>query len=356
MNLSILYLGPDYGTSRHRADALRRLGHRVEIIDPWEFLPRNQLIRKVLGKMTYEVGPGWMEPYIRFRLLKGLRGKYFDIIWSDQCNILGQKATLLLKQHGKWFLSYIVDDPFGPRDKRRFSLFRKTIKYFDLVAVVRQPNIKEAYNLGIPKAVLVYRSADEIAHAPINLSLEEKTRWTSDVAFIGTWMPERGPFLARLIELEVPLSIWGDRWQKAPEWPIIKKAWRGPGLIGPDYVKAIQCAKICIGLVSKGNRDLHTQRSAEVPYIGSLLCAERTSDHQAMYKEDEEAVFWSTPEECAQKCFELLADGKKRKRIAEAGRKRCIASGYLNEPVMQRTLDALFNNKPGSDEKFPFKI
>jgi hypothetical protein len=59
-----------------------------------------------------------------------------------------------------------------------------------------------------------------------------------------------------------------------------------------------------------------------------------------MYKEDEEAVFWSTPEECAQKCFDLLADDNKRKWIAEAGHKRCISDGYLNEPVMQRILDA----------------
>ena len=32
MRLKILYLGPDYGTSRHRDDALRRLGHQVELI------------------------------------------------------------------------------------------------------------------------------------------------------------------------------------------------------------------------------------------------------------------------------------------------------------------------------------
>lgn len=350
-NLNILYLGQAYGTSRHRAEALRRLGHRVEIIDPWEFLPRNPFIKKVLGKITHEVGPGWLESYMTWRLMAKLKDRYFQVIWSDQCEFIGERAAHRLKEHGSRFVTYAVDDPFGSRDKKRFSLFREGLKHFDLISVVRQPNIKEAYNLGIPKAVLVYRSADEIAHAPIDLSLEEKARWASDVAFIGTWMPERGPFVSRLIELGVPISLYGNRWQKAPEWPIIKKAWRGPGVIGPDYVKAIQCAKICIGLVSKGNRDLHTQRSAEVPYIGSLLCAKRTSDHQAMYKEDEEAVFWSTPEECAKKCFDLLADDKKRKRIAEAGRKRCIANGYLNEPVMQRILDAMCGENPTSSLK-----
>jgi len=84
---------------------------------------------------------------------------------------------------------------------------------------------------------------------------------------------------------------------------------------------------------------------------GSVLCAERTEEHLAMYKEDEEAVFWDTPEECAQKCFALLANEERRQRIAEAGRERCISNGTLNEPVMERILDALPDGNPGITEK-----
>jgi spore maturation protein CgeB len=184
-------------------------------------------------------------------------------------------------------------------------------------------------------------AADEVAHAPVAFSCDDLRKWRSEVAFVGTWMPERDPFLARLLDLGVPLSIYGDRWYKAREWPVIRKAWHGSGLIGQDYVKAIQSAKICLGLLSKGNRDLHTTRSAEIPYIGSVLCAERTIEHQAMYLENEEAIFWDTPEECAQKCFTLLADEPTRQAIALAGRRRCIHSGYLNEPTVKRILDAL---------------
>jgi hypothetical protein len=346
MALNILYLGPDYGTSRHRADALRRLGHRVELIDPWAFFPQNPFIKKVIGKLTYEIGPAWMEAFVRRRLLTAINGKKFDAIWSDQCQLIGPSTLSDLKKKAEWFLSYAVDDPFGPRDKKRFSLYRNSVENFDLIAVVRRPNVEEAYALGVPKVVLVLRSADEIAHAPLGLTPEEKSMWANEVAFIGTWMPERGPFMSRLLELGVPLTLYGDRWQKAPEWFVIKKAWRGPGLVGPDYVKAIQSAKICLGLLSKGNRDLHTQRSAEVPYIGSVLCAERTEEHLTMYKEDEEAVFWNTPEECAEKCFALLTAEERRQRIAEAGRQRCIASGYLNEPVMRHVLDVLLERNP----------
>ena len=140
---------------------------------------------------------------------------------------------------------------------------------------------------------------------------------------------------------EIIPSDNGDRWYKAHEWSNIKKTWRGPGLVGQDYVKAIQSARICLGLLSKDNRDLHTQRSSEIPYIGSVLCAERTGEHQAMYRENEEALFWDTPEECAHNCFTLLADEPRRQTIACAGQQRCIQSGYLNERIIKGILDSL---------------
>ena len=126
---------------------------------------------------------------------------------------------------------------------------------------------------------------------------------------------------------------------------VLKKAWRGPGLAGDAYVKAIQAAKVCLGLLSKGSRDLHTSRSAEIPSIGSVLCAELTEEHVAMYRPDEEAVFWRSVEECAEICFELLADESKLKAIAKAGRKRCLQSCYLNEPTAEKILATLKNRK-----------
>lgn len=354
-SLKILCLGQNYGTSRHRADAMRRLGHRVELINPWAFLPQQPFIKKVIGKLTYEIGPAWMESYVRRRLLAAINGKRFDVIWSNECELIGASTALLLKEYANWLVTYANDDPFGPRDKKRFSLYKNSISHYDLIAVVRQPNVNEAYAHGARKVTLVSFTADEIAHAPLDLPSEEKARWASEVTFIGTWMPERGPFIAELMRLGVPIDLYGDRWQKAPEWSFLKKVWRGPGLVGPDYVKAIQSARICLGLLSKGNRDMSTRRSAEIPFIGSVLCAERTGEHLAMYKEDEEAVFWDTPEECAEKCFTLLADEPRRQAIARSGRQRCMKSGYLNEPMMKRILDALPDGNSGMTEQTGFE-
>jgi hypothetical protein len=344
--LHILYLGYNYGTSRHRAEALKRLGHRVDIINPWDFFPKNKIFKRVLGKLVYDAGPAWLEPYIRKRLAASLNGRHFEVVWSDQCVLVGPATATDLRCHSDYMVTYAIDDPFGTRDRKRFVVYRTALRLYDLVVVVREPNVTEAYRHGARNVLRIFMSADEIAHRPLMITQEEKEGWESEVAFIGTWMPERGPFLARLIELGVPITLYGDRWQKAREWSVIKNSWRGSSLMGEDYVKAIQTAKVCLGLLSKGNRDLHTSRSSEIPYIGSLLCAERTLEHMTMYREDSEAIYWSTPEECAEKCFTLLSNESDRKAIARAGRERCLQGGYLNEPIMKTILNTVLKHQP----------
>jgi spore maturation protein CgeB len=209
--------------------------------------------------------------------------------------------------------------------------------------VVRKENIEEARALGARKVLFVFRSADEVAHAPLELSEEEQAKWATEVLFVGTGFPERGPFLAQLVKLGVPLSIYGSRWSRLPEWKTIQQCWKGPNLGDTySYAAAIQSAKVCLGLLSKGNRDLHTQRSLEIPCQGGVFCAERTEEHLALYEEDKEAVFWTTAEECAAKCRALLADEAWRRSVAENGRLRYLKNGWTNMKVAEKILKTVF--------------
>jgi hypothetical protein len=209
---------------------------------------------------------------------------------------------------------------------------------------VRLENVLEAKLLGARRILRVFMSADEVSHAPRPLSIEDHRVWDSEVLFLGTWFPERGPLLLDLIRRDVPVTIRGTRWNKAPEWPDLEPHWRGSNLRGDEYAKAIQCAKVNLGLVSKGNRDQHTTRSMEIPALGALLCAERTVEHVALYKEGEEAMFWADANECARVCQTALNNESLRVNIASAGRRRLSINGHYNERVMQTILDHAFTS------------
>jgi spore maturation protein CgeB len=338
--LSILSIGRDSGTSRHRAMALRRLGHIVFHIDPFAFLPE----ARVTGVWIWQTGGLFLERYIRARVLASLPPRKFDLVYVDGGELVGPSLVQELKRRFGTVVNYNIDDPFGARDGHRWRLYLRAVPSYDLIVVVRDCNVREAFVAGAADVLRVQMSADEIAHAPRALNASDHTRWDSQVAFVGTWMPERGPFLARLVELGVPLTIYGDRWHKAREQSVLRDRWRGAGIYDDNhYAKVIQCAKVSLGLLSKGNRDLSTTRSFEIPSLGGVLCGERTSEHIALYRENEEAVLWDTPEECAQHCLKLLQDEQFRSQLAINGRKRCLLNGTTNEYVLARVLSKALN-------------
>ena len=340
--MRIAYIGPAKGTSLHRARALERLGHNVTVIDPWSWLGDS----KWMGRWLYHTGGIGVGLFIDRRIFDEVKKIDPEVIWVNQGEFLGHGLMRKLRSLQVPIVNYTNDDPFNGRDSKRFKRYLKALPYYDLLALVRDVNLEEASSLGTQNAMRIWMSADEELHKPLQLTKQDREKWSSEVAFIGTWMPERGPFMKRLVEKGIPLSIWGDRWYKAKEWPILRRYWRGPGLYNvKDYVKAIQCAKICLGLLSKGNRDLHTRRSMEIPAIGTLFCAERTSEHMHLYEEDKEAVFWKDADECAEKCKWLLANDETRKRIARAGHERCLKNGYFNENVCSEILDRLMRIK-----------
>jgi spore maturation protein CgeB len=271
------------------------------------------------------------------RLGKALKDQEYDLCWVDAGRWVTPKVIKLLRQHAQKIVSYSIDDPLGPRDGRRFKAYRQSLSCYDLCVVMRAQNVVEAKALGAKNVMRVFMTADEITHAPRSLTEEDYKQWSSEVLFVGTWMPERGSFLLKLIKLGVPLSIRGSSWHRSPEWHELKKYWK-PAVYGDDYAKAIQCAKISLGLLSKGNRDLHTTRSSEIPSFGGLLCSERTSEHSEMYEEGREALFWSDAADCASICKLTLADEDGRQAIAKAGSERVRRNGHFNEVMLNKII------------------
>lgn len=338
--MRILYLGDDnpLSTSGHRAAALQRLGHEVTVVNPRAALPRG----RVVGGLSTRVGFWPFVPLINARMRRCIGPAGFDLAFVDGGAEVSPGFHRWLAGRGLRIVNYNVDDPFGPRDGHKWDLYRRSVRHHDLTVVVRPENVIEAKAAGAREVFHVFRSYDPVAHASLALEEPERTRWASEVVFVGSWMPERGPFMVQLLEAGVPLTIRGDHWQKAPEYERLRSAILGPAVYGSDYVKAIQCAKVALGLLSKGNRDLHTQRSAEVPFIGgAVFCAERTIEHQSMFCETRQALMWGDADECAAKSLGVLRDEQARCEMVLAAKVRIRELGLSNDDVISNILSKL---------------
>lgn len=344
--MNIIFIGVDSieSTSYHRAMALKRLGHNVQIYNPFVSV-KSLLNNKILGKFHYNTGYRFLQKKIYKWVLNFLQvTKEINLVWVDSGELIGLKAVQKLKTLLCPILLYNHDDPTGGRDGHRFDSLINAIPYYDLCVVVRNINISEYKNIRAKNVLLVSRSYDEIVHKPFDKIEDIPKKFHSDVAFIGTWMPKetRDIFLVEMIKNGIPVTIWGNGWEKSKHYDILECFHKGPNLSDRDYVAAIQGAKICIGMLSKGNRDLMTTRSVEIPFIGSVFCAERTSEHQSMYLEGNEAIFWNDAKECAKKCKELLADEVKQNDIRMAGIKRVREIKVGNEDICKKILNEIF--------------
>lgn len=336
--MKILYVGPKSGTCLQRADAFRRLGHDVDHFDPEEDLPAARLNKAWI----YQLGGLGLDSFVARSLRRHAGCGTWDIGWVDPGDLVGPKVAAVLRRACAKLVNLNLDNPFVSRDKYRWRNYLRAISYFDLIATPRDSSVSAALKLGAKHAVRITQAADEVATRPaLHLTEDVIARYRSPVSFIGTWMPERGPFLARLIALGVPVRIFGPRWTKAPEYPHLREHVSVAHLAGPEYVQAIQCADIALCLLSKGNHDLHTTRSLEIPAIGTLLCAERTQDHTELYEEGVEAVFFSDADECAARCLELIKNPDLLNAIAARGHARNEANGHFNERLLDRLLNVV---------------
>src|SRR4051812_43255571 len=84
-SLSILYIGSNSGTCRHRALALRRLGHKVTILDPYSFVPS----RRYVDKWIFETGGVFLEGLVERGVLGTSGPGTVDLVYVDGGELVG---------------------------------------------------------------------------------------------------------------------------------------------------------------------------------------------------------------------------------------------------------------------------
>ena len=316
------------------AQALERRGHQVLHTDPYEQIVKNRFVEY----WSWHTGAFGTDRLAEATIRRDAGDRQFDVAFVDNGELISARSVAFLKSRAKGVSLFLRDNPFVPRDGMRWRTLLGALPHYDLFVTRRTSTAEAAKARGVKSVMHTILFADEILHQPKAPTAEELANYGAPVSFVGTWFPERGPFIETLVRRGVPLKVIGHRWSRAANYSTFEHVVT-PGYLNPaQYSAAVRSASIAIAMLSKGNEDLHTARSLEIPAMGILLCAERTSEHLAMYKEGEEAVFWESADECADVCLNLLANPDRIARFAQAGRARVLASDHWTEPTMEKIL------------------
>jgi spore maturation protein CgeB len=314
--------------------ALERLG--VDII-PFSLIPQSN---NWLAKFEYKYsvyGPHLKR--LQHKLLKQVIQYRPDVvlIWLGSC-VFPQTLHLIKQVNNPLLVSYIHDDPFAHRFHRlspshhrwHWKAFIEGLVYYDLALFSKQQNADEAYQFGAQKTgVLPQYFVPEI-HFPHVLTQQEEIKFKCDVAFAGHFEPDgREQCIRSLVKAGLKVNIYADfSWKKVNMSDLSPNFKQLPRASGNDYPKALAGADMCLCFMSKMNRDRYTTRCFEIPACGRLLIAERTAELSQMFKEDEEACFFSSTHELVEKVLWLKNHPTERNKIAQAGMRRVYSDGH----------------------------
>jgi spore maturation protein CgeB len=362
--MKILFVGQlgEGQTTRMRMEVLRGLGHEVIPLDSqarWAELPwARRWIEQKLSR-----GP--VVSYLNQRVLALTREHKPDLLWGEKQEHLEPNTVLELQKQGTRTLHF-TPDPYFFLAWKRTRLMDACLPLFDYVLCCKQYEMAD-YERTCRRVLYMPLGYAEAVHrplAPADRSL--RSRYRSDVSFVGGWDPRRQRFLGAMTEqVDCTLKIWGYSWDHLYDgrWTP-RRAYRlrllagkgafqlrkdarlsaclqGPEVYGDAYAWALSGAKIGLGFLREVWPDQHTTRTFEIPACASLMIADRTDEHRSFFREGQEADFFSSEEELLDKLRFYLANEAVRERIAWRGYRRCVESGYSYRARLEVALTEL---------------
>ena len=332
MPLRILYIAPmNYGWyGLYRQRSLERLGHTVFPIDIMQYEGQGN---PILARVRYRLQIGPTVTRMNQDVLRLAEQHAVDLVWFDKPLFIRAATLRRLRAMGIATVDYMIDNPFGPRRDPGFRLYVRTIPEYDLHVQQRDVSIAAYKQRGARRMVKVQTAFEPSVHFPPPAGWSDRDR-TREVSFIGTPYDDRASFLTELWrKYGVPVTISGPAiWKRKLDRSALAVLYPRQGeLYDAEYREGIWRSMINLSFLTHGNQDEYAHKSFEIAACGGFLLAERSAGHSARFQEDEEAVFFSSLEECAEKCRRYLGDEAARTRIAAAGQRRAIACGYDND-------------------------
>ena len=329
--MKILYAGTltPNDTALYRLWALERLGATVVPLPAQEYESTNALMRKVLFRLS--TGPGVAR--LNADIVRFAAAERPDIFWADKMLWIRPVTLRKLRAMGIVTVSYMIDNPFGPRRDPGWRLYMRDIPFYDLHVVQREKNVADYTGRGARNVIKIQTAYEPTLNFPPPAGWSDR-ECDREVSFIGTPYDDRAETLIKLWRAGFDVSVSGGArvWRRALGAKAFAAIYKGKDeLYRKEYRKAIWRSKINLSFLTHSNEDEFVHKSFEIAGCGGFLLAERSEGHSQRFVEGEEAAFFSGYAELVAKITQYLPDEAARRRISAAGRARAERDGYYND-------------------------
>jgi spore maturation protein CgeB len=147
---------------------------------------------------------------------------------------------------------------------------------------------------------------------------QERERFGSDIAFIGTWSRKREKFIEALLDYDV--QVWGNMWNRANA--DVRKVCTHEAVYGEDFSKVCNSSKIVVDVLREQMVPSHSMKCFEIPACGAFFTCNPGHELDQFYDIGEEIVTFETPGDLQDRVDYYLDNDEERTRITDRARDR----------------------------------
>jgi hypothetical protein len=340
--LRILHVGSyaPNATPRFRAAAMRRIGHTVVDLDIDPLLGSPS---RLAGALRIRLLMGPAISAVNRAVLAAARREPFDLIWFDKPVWIRSATVTALRATGAVVVSYMPDNPYGPRGDPGWRLFLAAVPRYSVHVLVNPAGAPHYRTAGAPHVFVMPVPYEPTVHYPPPDGWSDADR-DIGVGFVGSPYGRRADFLRALWRRHgVVVRVMGEpgMWRRAFDAEEMARFHAGSAVYNDDYRAIIWRTRINLGFVTHANLDSYAQRWFEIAGSAGFLLADRTDEGLASFADGREAAFFRGVDECAAAIRRYLPDAAARETIARAGHARAVASGYDNDSRLRALFEKI---------------
>lgn len=334
--MKILLVAPFGNAQRDPAivEGFRRVGCEVAECSYGDLLFSDQFI----SRLQFRLATGPILNRLANRVIDSASAFRPDVVlFRRPLEFSGEMIRKIRASHSAVYASFNNDDPFSEAYRDiRWRTLRQAIPEFDVHFAFRDRNIDQYKLAGARRVALWEPFYTPWLHTPAVL---QPMGDDFHLLFAMHAEPdERREALHALISAGINVEVHSWNWAAVFGEADAKEVGVKPPIWESDYVRAIGKAAATLCFFSKQNNDELTSRVFEIPASRGLLLSWRTQRLEAIFKDREEAFFFSSIDELMSIVHELSLDPKLVEETKKRGYERILASRYS---VVDRCVDAV---------------
>lgn len=335
--MKVLVVGPFASVQRDAAiaEGFRRAGCEVSECGYGDLLFSGQFSSRV----QFRLAAGPIFNRLTERVIDAAKSFRPDVVlFRRPLEFSAKMIRTIRASHPAIYASFNNDDPFSEayRDVRWRTL-RRAIPEFDVHFAFRARNIDQYKSAGARNVALWEPFYTPWIHVP-SISRSSSAEDFHLLFAMHAEADERREALLSLVAAGIRVEV--HSWNLAAVFgeAEAKRVGAKPPIWEADYVCAIGKAAATLCFFSKQNNDELTSRVFEIPACSGLLLSWRTPRLEALFKDREEAFFFSSVDELLDIVQQLARDPQCVNEAKQRGYERLLASRHS---VIDRCVDAL---------------